>query len=872
MFKISPLGGAKVMPEGTIYLKDYQPPAFTAVTVSLHFDLFDDYALVRNQMQLHRQHPGDLQLDGDELELLSIHLNDKLLSPDAYYVDADHLIIPDCPDELILTSVTRIRPQDNTKLSGLYRSHQLFCTQCESQGFRRMTFFLDRPDVLASYTTRISADKTRYPVLLSNGNLCDSGETNDGRHWVQWQDPFKKPSYLFALVAGKLACVTDEFITCSGKKVDLHIYVEPGNEDKCAHAMASLKKAMLWDEVEYGREYDLNIFMIVAVSDFNMGAMENKGLNIFNSKYILARPDTATDQDYADIEGVIGHEYFHNWTGNRVTCRDWFQLSLKEGLTVFRDQEFSRDMNSRDVCRVRDVNMLRNTQFPEDAGSMAHPVRPESYQEINNFYTATIYNKGAEVIRMQQTLLGKAGFRRGMDLYFQRHDGHAVTIDDFVQAMEDANGVDFSQFKRWYSQAGTPRVEVRSHYHEGCLLLSFTQSCPPTPECQDKKPFHIPLRVALFDASGKALPLENNVLELREKEQTFRFNDLSEKPLVSLLCDFSAPVILDRQTSQDELLALLRFETDGFAKWDAAQSLALDCIKHCYESPRDEWSVPQKLLEAYRHVLADSSLDAALRADLLTPPGFEDMAGMLTDIDVDRVEEARDFFRNELGKSLFAEIHAKYLSLWSEEDHAMNGQAYSRRKLRNICLRLMMKAKEEKTLALCQQQFAQAKTMTDQITGLALLVNCSDIQARQKAIDSFYQQWQRDELVLDKWFSLQACCELPNTLARVVALMSHPAFNIKNPNKVRALVGNFTQNNPRHFHAIDGSGYVFLTNILLEMDKINPQIAARLATPFTRLQRLNAPRRLLMKQQLQRLAVVDLSPDLRELVAKSLVE
>ncbi len=860
------------MPEGTIYLKDYQPPTFAVATVALDFDLHDDHARVINRMQLHRQHPGELHLYGDELELIGILLNDKPLTKEEYRLVQGDLIIPHCPDAFILTIETRIYPQDNTKLSGLYRSQQMFCTQCEAQGFRRMTFFLDRPDVLATYTTRISADKARYPILLSNGNLSDSGETDDGRHWVIWQDPFKKPSYLFALVAGKLACVQDQFVTCSGRKVDLHIYVEPGNEDKCAHAMISLKKAMQWDEKEYGREYDLDIFMIVAVSDFNMGAMENKGLNIFNSKYILARPDTATDQDYADIEGVVGHEYFHNWTGNRVTCRDWFQLSLKEGLTVFRDQEFSRDMNSRDVFRLLDVKVLRNQQFPEDAGSMAHPVRPESYQEINNFYTATIYNKGAEVIRMQQTLLGKAGFRRGMDLYFKRHDGQAVTIDDFVAAMEDANNVDFSQFKHWYSQAGTPEVAVKTNYQDGCLLLTLTQSCPQTPDSEEKKPFHIPIRIALFSANGDALPIDHSVLELREKEQTFRFGGLSEKPIVSLLREFSAPVTLNREMTQEELLALLRFETDGFAKWDAAQRLALKCIDTFYHSPREQWSIAEPLIAAYRHVLVDESMDAALRAELLTPPGFEEVAATLTEIDVDRVEAARDFFHEELGKALAVEAAVGYRSLWLQEDHAMNGSSYSRRKLRNVCLRLIMRAEEEKSLAQCLQQFAKAETMTDQITAMALLVNCSQTEVRQQAIDGFYQQWQNDELVLDKWFALQACCERPDTLVSVKKLLSHPAFNIKNPNKVRAVLGAFTQSNPRHFHAVDGSGYEFLADMLLKLDKINPQIAARLAAPFTRWQRLNAPRQQLIKQQLKRLAAVELSRDLLELVSKSLVE
>ena len=860
------------MSDGTTYLKNYQPSTFTAVTVDLDFDLHDDHVLVSNRMILQRQCAGELRLYGDELALISVHLNEKPLLESAYRIDNGDLIITDCPDEARLTVVTRIRPEANTTLSGLYRSNALFCTQCESHGFRRITFFLDRPDVLATYTTRISADKKRYPILLSNGNLTDSGDTPDGRHWVLWTDPFKKPSYLFALVAGNLECVRDEFVTCSGRKVDLHIYVEPGNEDKCDHAMDSLKHAMRWDEKEYGREYDLDIFMIVAVSDFNMGAMENKGLNIFNSKYILARPDTATDQDYADIEGVVGHEYFHNWTGNRITCRDWFQLSLKEGLTVFRDQEFSRDMGSRDVNRIIDVKTLRNTQFPEDAGSMAHPVRPASYQEINNFYTATVYNKGAEVIRMQQTLLGKAGFRRGMDLYFQRHDGQAVTIDDFVAAMEDANDVDLTQFKLWYSQAGTPVVTVKSDYHEGCLTLSFTQSCPPTPECKDKKPFHIPIRMALFDKRGKALPQGDTVLELREKEQEFRFEGLSEKPIVSLLRDFSAPVILQRELSQEESLALLRFETDGFSKWDAAQNLAIACISQCYHAPREAWQIPDVLIDAYRHVLADVSLDAELRAELLTPPGFEDVAATLTAIDVDQLEAARDFYKKALGQALLKDLETNYTSLWQAEDQAMNAEAYRRRKLRNVALSLMMKADEARAISSCQAQFAAAKTMTDQISSFALLVNCSQPPLRQQAIDNFYQQWAANDLVLDKWFALQAASELPNTLDNVKKLMSHQAFNIKNPNKVRALVGAFTQSNPRHFHAIDGSGYAFLTDVLIEMDKINPQIAARLATPYTRWQRLNAPRQALIKQQLARLAALDLSRDLRELVLKSLVE
>ena len=859
------------MSDTTIYLKDYQPPTFAVTTVSLDFDLYDDHVLVTNHMDVQRQHPGELYLFGDELERMSIALNGVPLAASAYRLQGDDLVVTACPDACTLTIVTRIRPQDNTKLSGLYRSNHLFCTQCEAQGFRRMTYFPDRSDVLAMYTTRISADKSQYPVLLSNGNLMDSGDAVDGRHWAVWHDPFKKPSYLFALVAGRLSCVTDYFTTCSGLSVELRIYVEPGNEDKCGHAMESLKRAMRWDEEQYGREYDLSIFMIVAVSDFNMGAMENKGLNIFNSKYILARPDTATDQDYAGIESVVAHEYFHNWTGNRITCRDWFQLSLKEGLTVFRDQEFSRDMNSRDVNRILDVKALRSTQFPEDAGRMAHPVRPESYQEINNFYTATVYNKGAEVIRMQQTLLSEAGFRRGMNLYFERHDGQAVTIDDFVAAMEDANGVDFNQFKRWYSQAGTPVVQVATEYNDGHLSITLSQSCPVTPDGEVKAPFHIPIRMALFDANGSELPIQTPVLELREASQTFHVDGLSAEPIVSLLRDFSAPIVLMTTASQDELLALLRFETNGFAKWDAAQRLALACLTACYHAPREEWTISQALLDAYQHVLDDERLDPALRAELLTPPGFEDVAAMLTEVDVDRVEAARDFFRKALGRALCLPADTKYNALLQQEDHAMEGKAYGRRKLRNICLWLMMKADEDAAVPRSEAQFANARTMTDQIASLSLLVNSSDAVARERAIDAFYQQWHDDELVMDKWFALQASADVPDALERVQALLLHPAFNLKNPNKVRAVMGAFTQANPRYFNALDGRGYAFLTDMLLKLDKINPQIAARLATPFTRWQRLDAVRQASMKQQLARLAAADLSRDLREVVEKSIV-
>ena len=858
------------MPD-TIYLKDYKAPSFRVETVDLDFDLYDDHALVKSNLQLSRQHEGNLHLYGDELELVSISLNDKLLSPDEYRLENSDLILEHCPDQMRLEIITRIKPQENTHLSGLYRSNHLFCTQCEAEGFRRITYFLDRPDVLAVYTTRVSADKTQYPVLLSNGNLVSQGEAENGRHWAVWHDPFKKPSYLFALVAGDLACIKDSFITASGRNVDLRIYVEAGNEDKCAHAMISLKNSMRWDEEVYGREYDLDIFMIVAVSDFNMGAMENKGLNIFNSKYILARPDTATDQDFADVEGVVAHEYFHNWTGNRVTCRDWFQLSLKEGLTVFRDQEFSRDMNSRHVNRIGDVKALRSTQFPEDAGSMAHPVRPEAYQEINNFYTATIYNKGAEVIHMQHTLLGKERYRKGMDLYFDRHDGHAVTIDDFVAAMEDANGIDLKQFKLWYSQAGTPEVKVQSAFTKGTLTLTMQQSCAPTPECVDKKPFHIPLRIALFNSHGEPMPLSSEILELKEKKQIFTFSGLSEKPIVSLLREFSAPIMLHDDLSEEELMFLLRHETDGYAKWDASQRLVLNCLHDCLKKPLTTDCINQSLIAAFKHVLLDEAMDMDLRAELIIPPGFEEVLASLTEVNVDAIERVRDNFRQQLGLSLYNDARTTYEYLWKMEDHSMNGQAYGRRKLRNICLWFMMKANESATLDLCKKQFTGAKTMTDQIAAFSLLVNCSDSPSRIQAIESFYKQWSHDELVLDKWFIIQATSEHRNTLNQVEQLLEHPAFSIKNPNKVRSLIGAFCQGNPRNFHQIDGSGYQFLKKMLVNLDQINPQIAARLATPFTRWQRYDEIRRNLMLAQLEELNALELSRDLKEVVSKSLV-
>ncbi len=840
----------------TIYLSDYVAPIFNITTVDLEIDLFETHALIKNTMQLKRIQSGALCLDGDELTLESIALDGKKLSEAEYTLQSKQLILNHTPDQFQLEIITRVFPQNNTALSGLYRSNGFFCTQCEAEGFRRITYFLDRPDVLAVYTTRVSADKAKYPLLLSNGNLLASGEAEAGRHWALWKDPFKKPAYLFALVAGDLACVQGTFETLSKRVIDLKLYVEPGQEDKALHALASLKAAMAWDEREYGREYDLDIYMIVAVSEFNMGAMENKGLNIFNAKYILARPDTATDYDYAGIESVVAHEYFHNWTGNRVTCRDWFQLSLKEGLTVFRDQEFSRDMNSRDVNRIEDVKVLRQAQFPEDAGRMAHPVRPDSYQEINNFYTATVYNKGAEVIRMLHTLLGKAGFRRGMDLYFERHDGEAVTIEDFVAAMADSNEKKLDQFFRWYTQPGTPRVElVEKKYQGNCLSLKFKQSgvektCP------------IPIEIALFDATGQAIVLEETVLLLEKAEQVFQFDDLSQLPQhISLLRGFSAPVILEDNQTQSDYLGILQVETDGFAKWDAAMRVVREQVL--------KGVLDILVIEAFKLVLLDESLDEALRAVILTPPSFEEVVSGLSDIDVTHIENARDAYCIALGEALWDVFQAMYTKLWDREDHAMQGDAYARRRLRNICLFFMMKARPLDARAVCDAQFQAAKTMTDQIASFNLLVNHPDAACRTAAIDAFYADWKTDDLVLDKWLALQASASPEGALARVEALLLHEAFDLKNPNKVRAVIGAFCQNNPRYFHAEDGSGYAFLADKILAIDSLNPQIAARLATPFTRWQRLDATRQSAMQAQLKRLSAKTLSADLRELVDKS---
>ena len=882
---------AKQMHPETIYLQDYQVPDFLIDTVTLSFELDEDTTRVSSEMQLRRNSQAKNQardrplvLNGNELELISVTLNGKLLTTEEYQADSESLAIADVPDAFTLQVVTEIHPAANTSLGGLYTSGGNFCTQCEAEDFRKISFFLDRPDVMARYRTHIVANKSRYPVLLSNGNLVDCGEMEDGRHWASWEDPFPKPSYLFALVAGDLARISDQFTTCSGRVVDLHLYVQHHNVDKCEHAMRSLKKAMAWDEQRYGREYDLDLYMIVAVDDFNMGAMENKGLNVFNSRYVLARPDTATDQDYQDIESVIGHEYFHNWSGNRVTCRDWFQLSLKEGFTVYRDEEFSADMGSRGVKRIEDVNILRAHQFREDAGPMAHPVRPDSYVEINNFYTVTVYNKGAEVVRMLAHLVGEQGFRKGTDLYFQRHDGQAVTTDDFVKALEDANHKDFTQFKRWYSQAGTPLLTISQDYdaQQQSYRLKVKQSCPATPGQEEKLPFHIPLAVGLLNAKGEDMALclagetqsviGTRVLNIREPEQVFEFVKVKEKPVPSLLRDFSAPVKLETDLSDEEYYFLMGHDSDAFNRWEAGQHMAMNTIMRLAA----DWQQAKPLLldnafvEAVQKTLTDTRLDKSLISAALNLPSETYLSEFMTPVDPVAIHKARRFVYASLAQQLQDSFLRLYHDNHTPGEYRLDADAIGRRALKNRCLSYLMQLDDARARELCMAQFAAGENMTDVISALACLVNSAGPE-RQQAIAEFYEQWQADPLVVDKWLRLQAMSYLPDTLDRVLELTTHQAFNIKNPNKVRSLIGAFSAGNQIGFHAEDGSGYSFLADYVMALDKLNPQLAARMCNAFTQWRRYDAARQALMKESLESIrAMSGLSRDVYEVVSKSL--
>lgn len=864
------------------YREDYAAPPFLIDRVDLSFDIEDDATRVHARLVVTRNDKAarqdDLVLDGSAT-LAAVTLDGERLGDDGYALLDDKLTVRGVPDSFILELETEIDPVANTSLMGLYASNGNLFTQCEPEGFRKITYYLDRPDVMAKFTTTIVADKHKFPVLLSNGNKVGEGMVDKKRHWVKWVDPYKKPSYLFALVAGKLSALKDKFVTMRGREVALEIWTEPADQDKTQHAMEALKHSMKWDEQRFGLEYDLDIYMIVAVGDFNMGAMENKGLNIFNTKYVLARKDTATDADFQGVERVIGHEYFHNWTGNRVTCRDWFQLSLKEGLTVFRDQEFGADMSSRAVKRIEDVKGLRVHQFPEDAGPTSHPIRPDSYIEMNNFYTMTVYEKGAEVVRMYHTLLGEAGFRKGMDLYFKRHDGQAVTCDDFRAAMADANGVDLEQFGLWYSQAGTPRLSVSGRYDGAAqsYTLKVSQSCPATPGQERKQPFHIPLALGLVGADGADLPLRldgeaeaqggTRVLDVKAAEQSFTFVGIAAEPVPSLLRGFSAPVKLEFDWRDDQLAFLMANDGDSFSRWEAGQTLAERLFKQLLATVAagGELKLPETFVAAFRAVLKDHAADPAFKALMLTLPSEGEILEMVEAADPALIHQVRDFVLDELAQALRGEWREAY-ELNLTRDY--KPQDAGRRDLKNRALAMLNRLDDAWPAEAAAKQCLGADNMTDQM-GALMALRDRDGAERDECFTAFAARWQQDALVMDKFFMLVASSQLPGTLEHVQAAMQHPAFTLKNPNKARALIGSFGANMAL-FHAADGSGYRFLADQVLALDAINPQVASRIVNAFRRLKKLEPARQALMREQLQRLAAQQLSKDVYEIVSKIL--
>ena len=868
--------------ERDVRLEDYAPPPFLVDSIDLEFELGSEECRVTSTLSLRRA-PGTargtpLVLDGTELELTGAALNGRTLSPNEYGLDERRLVIPaslietdgagdDGPNPesgprapFELNIATRLVPRRNTTLKGLYESNGILCTQCEAEDFRRITFFPDRPDILARYTTTIRAPRAAFPVLLSNGNLVASGSLPGGRHFVRWEDPFPKPSYLFALVAGALACVEDAFVTASGREVRLRIYSEPHNIARCGHAMESLKRAMRWDETVYGLEYDLDLYMIVAVDHFNMGAMENKGLNVFNTRYVLADPRSATDADFANVEAVIGHEYFHNWTGNRVTCRDWFQLSLKEGLTVFREQQFAADMGSPAVKRIRDARLIRDHQFKEDGGPDAHPVRPAAYKEINNFYTTTVYHKGAEVIRMMHTLLGAEGFRRGMDRYLERHDGSAATTDDFVASMEDGGGIDLGQFRRWYEQAGTPILHLEEDHdaatHE--LTLSVRQELRATADGSPKEPLHLPFAVGLVGRDGRALrtpapdgvvlrPDGTLVLEVRARQETFVFRGLDSPPLLSVLRGFSAPVKIAMARPDEDLLSLLACDSDSFSRWDAGQTLALARLDRLIANaghPRPGAPAADPMfVDGLRAVLRDRSIDRALAAEILTLPSERLLADRMERIDVDAIHLARRNLKRALGEALEPDLSDTRRALHaSREPYRYDPPGAARRALANTCLGYLASTESANARRACLEQFRAADNMTDTIGALGLLADI-DCGEREEALASFERRWSGHPLAMDKWLAAQAMSTFAGALERTTALLAHPAFDAANPNRLRALVGAFCESNPVHFHAADGSGYRFWTDQMRAIDRRIPEVAARLAGAMAQWRRFDPSRR-----------------------------
>ncbi|MCG6658701.1 aminopeptidase N [Halomonas campisalis] len=869
------------------YLRDYRPPAYRVTHTELTFDL--DPAATRVKARLHlERHPEresglPLTLDGERLVLKAIAIDGQPLEEDEYALTEDGLTVHRVPERFLLDTEVEIAPEANTALEGLYQSGGMYCTQCEAEGFRRITYYPDRPDVMATFATTVIGDAKREPVLLSNGNPVERGELPGGRHFVTWEDPHPKPCYLFALVAGDLEKVEDRFTTMSGREVTLQIWVEAENLGKTDHAMASLKRAMTWDEQTYGREYDLDRFMIVAVNDFNMGAMENKGLNIFNSAAVLTHPHTATDAAFQRVEGIVAHEYFHNWSGNRVTCRDWFQLSLKEGFTVFRDQCFSADTNSAPVKRIEDVSFFRTAQFAEDAGPTAHPIRPDHYIEITNFYTLTIYEKGAEVVRMLRNLVGWEAFRRGSDRYFERFDGQAVTIEDFVGCMEEASGQDLSQFMRWYSQAGTPEIDAHGEYDyaNAEYRLILRQRTPATPDQPDKLPLHIPIRLGLVGTkSGRDLPLTldgeslgtDAVIHLREDEQEFVFTEVSEAPVPSLARGFSAPVKLRFPYGREDLAFLLANDSDGFNRWDAGQRLAMLALDDLIAAHRNgvEKVMDSRVVEAFRTLLSQDSDDKAVLAEMLTLPSEAYIAEQQPLVDVDAIHAARTFVKQSLAMALRDEFLAVFEANRSEAPYAPEPEQIAARSLKNVALSYLMAIEDEEGIELVQRQFAADHNMTDVRHALTLLVHSSRDDLAEPALRRFGEKWAHDPLVMDQWFSIQVTRPQPDALERVKFLMEHPAFSLKNPNKVRALIGAFAGQNRVNFHRADGEGYRLLADVVIELNRLNPEIAARIITPLTRWQRFDEARQALMKAELERIRAEELSPNVYEVVQKAL--
>jgi aminopeptidase N len=870
------------------YLADYTPSEFIIDHIFLHFDLHETRTIVKSILKIRRRTStkkslAPLVLDGVNLKLISIAIDATRLTEEDYAVDDKSLTVLRPKDEFTLETEVEINPQENKALSGLYLSGKVMCTQCESHGFRRITYFLDRPDVLTRFTTTITADKHRFPVLLANGNLVDSKEIDGDRNWVKWEDPTLKPCYLFALVAGNLESVEDTFITQSDRSVKLSVYVEPGKHQQATHAMSSLKEAMRWDEINYGREYELDVYMIVAVNDFNFGAMENKGLNIFNDKYILANQETATDDDFVNIKLVVGHEYFHNWSGNRVTLRDWFQITLKEGLTVFREQQFTADSTSQVVARIRQVKGLKDLQFPEDAGPLAHPIYPDSYIEINNFYTHTVYEKGAEVIRMVHTILGPKKFRKAMDLYFSRNDGHSVTVEEFLTAMEEGGEIDLSQFRRWYKQAGTPVLTVTDAYlpNEQTYSLTVNQDCAPTPGQSEKQPFHIPLSVGLVDDKGNAVDVQlkdqtleqavdTAVLHIKDKSQTFQFVNVPAKPIPSLLRNFSAPVKLVYEYSDETLTFLMAHDSNLFNRWQAAQTLTVRILVQLVEDYKSEkaFVAPEIFYKALASLFEGGVQDPAFVAEMLMLPTEASLAIEFAQVDVDAIHVAHQWLKREIAQKLLSTFMHYYQEHVSTATYQLDFTSIGTRRLKNVILSYLAALGDKDIYHLCFKQFETAHNMTDAM-GAMIALNHSDCSERSAALTSFYQRWHHETLIIDKWYSVQAMSTLPDTLSQVISLTQHDTFDIKNPNRVRALLGTFALHNPVRFHDVHGAGYKLLADHALEIDQFNPQLASRITEPLIHWKKYDNKRQQHMKAELERIRKAGkLSSDLYEIVEK----